>query len=177
MGWGSEKKFRKTKKSTVKLYSWLASRNARGDKGAVSQKGGFGERTLVPVFCSGGTCEHTLVAVFSLVDVSDIFYFFSARGGGEGRVRGAGRAGVDFLLKIPEGGGGGFPGGRGGRGAGRVSAANWGMGGGAKFFFFGAEMSTKFRSGGASECTLVPAFVLGDWEEPSMDQYQRRGKL
>ena len=40
-----------------------------------------------------------------------------------------------------------------GRGAGRVSAANWGVffwgGGGALifFFFFGAEMSTKLLSG------------------------------
>ena len=39
--------------------------------------------------------------------------------------------------------GGGLQEGR-GRGAGRVSAANWGMGGGLNIFF-GAEMSTKIR--------------------------------
>ena len=48
-------------------------------------------------------------------------------------------------LKIPKGGGG-LEEGR-GRGAGRVSAANWGFwGGGAKYFFFGAEMSTKLEA-------------------------------
>ena len=50
-------------------------------------------------------------------------------GGGGGR----------FLLKIPEGGGGVS---RSGRGAGRVSAANWGFweqGGGAKYFFSGPK--------------------------------------
>ena len=51
----------------------------------------------------------------NLADVSDIS--FSAWGG-------RGGVGVDFLLKIPEGGVS-----RRGRGAGRVSAANWGFGG------------------------------------------------
>ena len=61
------------------------------------------------------------------MDVSDIFYFF-LRGEGEGGVRGARRGGgIHFLLKIP-GGGGGVS--RRGRVAGRVSAANWGTGGG-----------------------------------------------
>ena len=50
-----------------------------------------------------------------LADVSDIFYFFSAREGGRG-VRGAGRGGgVDFQLQIP---GGGSPGGGGAEGPG-----------------------------------------------------------
>ena len=48
---------------------------------------------------------------------------------------------VDFSLKIT-GGGGGLPrGGGGAKGAGRVSAGNFGAGG--AFFFFGPEMSTK----------------------------------
>ena len=75
------------------------------------------------------------------MDVSDIFFFFcSARG--EGGVRGARGGGLKIPggggghLKIP--GGGGVPG-----GAGRVSAANRGIGGGGLNFFFGAETSTK----------------------------------
>ena len=63
----------------------------------------------------------------TLADVSDIFIFFRL-GEGEGGVRGRREGGVvDFLLKIPEGGGVSR---RRGRGAGRVSAANWGFWGG-----------------------------------------------
>ena len=54
------------------------------------------------------------------------------------------RGGGDrFLLKLP--GGGVSRRGR-GRGAGRVSATNWGIlwGGGANFFLFRGETSTKF---------------------------------
>ena len=36
---------------------------SRGNKRAVSQKGGLGECTRVPVFHSGGTCQRTLVSV------------------------------------------------------------------------------------------------------------------
>ena len=51
--------------------------------------------------------------------VSDIFYFFcSGRGKGESEAPGGG--GVDYLLRIPGGGGWGVR-------AGRVSAANWGI--------------------------------------------------
>ena len=54
------------------------------------------------------------------MDVSDIFYFFSARGRGRGvrgdREGGGGR----FLLKKSQEGGGGLQGGWGGEGAGRV---------------------------------------------------------
>ena len=77
----------------------------------------------------------------NLVDVSDIFYF-SARGDGreESEAPGGG------LVKIPEGGGGLQEGGEGLSGREGVSAANWGMGG-AKYFFFGAEMSAKVRCG------------------------------
>ena len=47
------------------------------------------------------------------MDVSDIFYFFcSGRGKGESEATGGG--GVDFLLKVPQGGG--SPGGGGPRG-------------------------------------------------------------
>ena len=64
-----------------------------------------------------------------------IFFIFSARGGEWGSPRRQEGAGIVFYLKIPGGGG-----------AGRVSAANWGIfGGGANFFFFGAETSTKFQ--------------------------------
>ena len=65
-----------------------------------------------------------------LVDVSDIFNFFLLREG-EGGVRGARRGAFNFLLKILGGGSPGWS------GAGRVSAANWGTGGGAKYVFFG----------------------------------------
>ena len=51
-----------------------------------------------------------------------IFLIFFCSGGERG-VRGAGRGGGRFLLKIP---GGGSRGGE-GRGAGRVSAAQWGI--------------------------------------------------
>ena len=74
------------------------------------------------------------------MDISDIFNF-SCSGRGKGESEAAGRGGgVDFLLKILEGG---VSRRRRGRGAGRVSAANWGfLGRGANFFFFfGAEMS------------------------------------
>ena len=50
---------------------------------------------LDAVFCCDG----------GLVDVSDIFSFFSALGEGEGGVRGERRGEVGFLLKIPKGGG------------------------------------------------------------------------
>ena len=77
-----------------------------------------------------------------LVDVSDFFFFFSARGG-EGGVRGARKGrGSFFSFKVP--GGGGLPE-EGGRGAWRVSVGNLekGGGGGKFFFFFGAEIPTK----------------------------------
>ena len=71
------------------------------------------------------------------------FSFFSARGGEGGSLRppGRGGGGAIFKLKIPEGG---LPEGR-GRGAGRVSAANWGFFGGggcggAKRVLFGKNV-------------------------------------
>ena len=74
-----------------------------------------------------------------LVDVSDIFLFFLL-GGGEGEVRGAGEVGGPFFfIENPGRAGGVRVGGGGGRrGAGRASAANWGIFwvGGPKFFFF-----------------------------------------
>ena len=77
-----------------------------------------------------------------LADASDIFYFFFCSGRGKGESEAAGR-GVRFFIENPRRGGGVS---RRGRGAGRVSVANWGFwerGGGAKYFFFRAEMSTK----------------------------------
>ena len=72
---------------------------------------------------------------FSLVDVSNIFYFFLL-GGGEGGVRGAGRGGGgDFLLKIPGGGVSRAGGGRGARG--RESVCGELGGGGLNIFFRG----------------------------------------
>ena len=70
-----------------------------------------------------------------LVDVSNIFHFvpLGGRGRGSPRRRQVG-AGVGFLLKMPGGGGNSPTREGGGRGAGRVSAGNFG--GGAKFFFF-----------------------------------------
>ena len=63
------------------------------------------------------------------------YFYFSARVGGGGGVRGARKGGVGFLLKIP--GGGGLLGERGGgRGAGRLSAGNGG-GVGLNIFFRG----------------------------------------
>ena len=79
-----------------------------------------------------------------LVDVSDIFNFFLLGEGEEG-VRG----GIGFLLKAPVGRG--FLGGR-GRGAGRVSAASWGIvlgGGGANFFFSGPKCPPSLNPRGA----------------------------
>ena len=85
---------------------------------------------------------HITAQEFSLVDVSDIFYF-SPRGRGRG-VRGAwrGGGGVGFPLKIP---GEGSPVGFGGGGVARGCEAVCVLGGGLNFLFW-AEMPTKFRS-------------------------------
>ena len=74
------------------------------------------------------------------------FLFFSARGGGKGNPRRREGGGVRFLLKIP-GGGGGLEEGEGPRGREGVCGELGNLGGGgAKYFFFGAEMSTKFSN-------------------------------
>ena len=76
------------------------------------------------------------------MDVSDIFYFFSARGGERG-VRGAG-AGDLFFIENPRRGGvlqEGRPG----------ELGNLEKGGGDNFLFCGAEMSTKIKLGESSE--------------------------
>ena len=71
----------------------------------------------------------------NLVDVSDIFlFFFCLLGEGEGGVRGEGGWGVDFLLKVP--GGGGVSRRERGRGAGRVSGRIGEFGGGGLNIFF-----------------------------------------
>ena len=61
------------------------------------------------------------------------FLFFSARGGGRGSPRRWEGGGLNFLLKTPARGGV-FR--RGGAEAGRVSAANWGSGGGGGLHIF-----------------------------------------
>ena len=77
-----------------------------------------------------------------LVDVSDIFNFFCS-GEGRGSPSRQEEPETVFFLKIP--GGGGFPGGGGGAGAKGCPRriGEFGGGGGAKYFVFGAEMSTK----------------------------------
>ena len=56
------------------------------------------------------------------------FLFFSARGGGRGSPRHQEGGGDPFFIENPKRGGGGVF--RRGRGAGRVSAVNWGIWGG-----------------------------------------------
>ena len=73
-----------------------------------------------------------------LVDVSDIFYFFSARGGkGESEAPGQGGA-VGFFIENP---GGGFPGGGGdsrrGEGFQEGCLERIGEAGGGKYIFWG----------------------------------------
>ena len=84
---------------------------------------------------------------FSLVDVSDIFYFFSAWGRGRGSPGRQGRGGGRFFVENHRRGGG-LPRGGGGGGAGRVSAGNGG-GRGATFFFFfsGPKCPPSLRRG------------------------------
>ena len=80
-----------------------------------------------------------------LVDVSDIFIFFCS-GSGKGESEAQGREGWDFLLKIP--GGGGSSGEEGLRCREGVCGELGNFeGGGAKYFFLGAEMSTKTVAG------------------------------
>ena len=71
--------------------------------------------------------------VFLLGGRFGYFLFFFCSGRGKGGFEAPGGGGIHHLLKIPGG-----VGSRRGRGAGRVSAANWGLwgGGGANFFFF-----------------------------------------
>ena len=73
------------------------------------------------------------------MDVSDICYFFSARGGARGSPRRREGEG-DFLLKIP--GGGGLQEERAEGPGGRLRRI-WELGGGGLSIFCGAEMSTR----------------------------------
>ena len=87
---------------------------------------------------NAGTACVSECVLKTLVDVSDIFYFFLL-GGGEGRVWGAGRGGRTIFHWKSQEGGGGSPRrvGAGGRGRGREGVCGeWG-GGGAKYFFRG----------------------------------------
>ena len=73
-----------------------------------------------------------------------LIFFCSGRGKWESEAAGGG-GGVRFFIEIPRRGGGRFPQEGKGRGAGKVSAANWGTwgGGGSKYCFFGAEMPSR----------------------------------
>ena len=86
-------------------------------------------------------------------------FFCSGRRKGESEAPGGG-GGSRFLIENPRRGG--LQEGRGG-GAGRVSAANfWELGGGgAKYFFFGAEMSTKLLFGWQFELHRESAIWTG----------------
>ena len=75
------------------------------------------------------------------MDVSDIFSLCLVLGEGKGESEAPGGGGGARFFYENSRRGGVSRRGR-GRGAGRVSAANWGRGGGLTFFF-GAEMSTK----------------------------------
>ena len=81
----------------------------------------YGHPEKMRSFCRKNPCPY-------LVNVSDIFYFFSARGG-EGGVRGAGVGGEDFLAENPRRGGLRAGGGGGARGPEGV-CAKFGGGGG-----------------------------------------------
>ena len=72
-----------------------------------------------------------------MVDVSDIFKFFSARGGGKGESETPGGVGDWFFLKIPGGGGG--PGGAEGPGGCLRRIRNFFGVGGLNFFFSGPK--------------------------------------
>ena len=81
---------------------------------------------------------------------SRIFFIFFLLGEGEGGVQGAGREGGRFFfLENPRREG------KGPRGREGVCGKLGNWEGGAKFFFFGAEMPTK---------TSVPFAVNGEWE-------------
>ena len=73
----------------------------------------------------------------TLVDVSDFFFFLLGEGKGESEAPGRG-----IFIEFP-GVGGVSPGGEWGRGAGGVLLRIGEFWGGAKYFFSGAEMSTK----------------------------------
>ena len=92
------------------------------------------------ILTNGHEClvKHLRVAVFFLVGVSDIFYFFLF-GGGEGGVRGAGRT---ISFENPRRGGL-LAGGRGGgEGPGGCLREIWG--GGSKYFFSGPKFPPSF---------------------------------
>ena len=76
--------------------------------------------------------EDKLLHEQTLVDDSDIFYFFLL-GEAEGGVRGGGGGGVDFLLKIP---GGGVSRRGGAEGPGGCLQRIWELGGGGLNIFF-----------------------------------------
>ena len=82
----------------------------------------------------------------AVVDVSDIFTFLLL-GEGEGESEAPGGGGDRFSIENPREGGG-FPG---LGGAGRVSAANWGMGGGGLNIFFRGRNAHQVANAGLLE--------------------------
>ena len=93
-----------------------------------------------PCFDTSTTCKkYVCTPTHYLVDVSDIFNFFLL-GGGEGGVRGAGRAWGDFLWKTP---GGGSPGWVGAGARGREVVCGELGGGGLNIFFWGRNVHRR----------------------------------
>ena len=81
-----------------------------------------------------------------------IFVIFFLLGEGEGGVRGARGGGGSIFIENPTRGGG-F---RRGRGAGRVSAANWGIwGGGPKYFFSGPKRPPSITGAQKGSSTVL----------------------
>ena len=82
--------------------------------------------------------------IIYLVDVSDIFYFFSVRGGGRASPSRGGEGGSVFFIENPSKGGG-VPGvGAGPRGREDVRGSFWG-GGGLDIFFSGPKRPPSLR--------------------------------
>ena len=102
-----------------------------------------------------------------------IFFIFFCLGRGKGEfegLEGGGGGGLEFLLKFPKGGGWVSMRGR-GRGAGRVSAANWGIGG-LNIFFRGQnvhqeKLSQRFRGLSVSSGKSQPYWACGLATAPS----------
>ena len=108
----------------------------------------------------------------ALVDVLDIFYLFFCSGRGKGESEAPGGRGGRFFIENTRRGGG-VSRRESGRGAGRVSAANWGIGGGATYLFSGPKCPPSrgfrlrnplFPSLGFKNC-FDPCGGQTDWQD------------